>query len=342
MDTNFGNMKLPMPDHFSGEVEQWEDWQWNFKNYVSAHNPQAATLLTRIEAMDVEVTDALLEDGDPDVTEQRVTFSRKLHYLIALLTKGAARLVVRQLTSQNGYETWRNLYKNFALPGNTRHVGLLSRVLKPVFRHDNFEQDFYQWESLKRQYETQTGTVLPDTVLVALLLNETSGPLQQHLRLNAQLLNTYADVRNTLKQYYQSIHVMKQSTLPNSGPAPMDIGYFGRKGGKGGKGGKGFGYFPSRNFGYKGKGKGNFGNFRKGKGKGFGPKGKGKGKGKGKKGTFPSTTFGSSSSSGGKGKSSALCHVCQKPGHFARDCPDNKTVGAIDETFNEYDYTDEW
>ena len=132
-DTFGGNIKLPMPEHFSGEVEHWEEWSWNFKNHVSVHNPIAAELLTKTETLDDEITDVLLADTDPDVTAQRINFSRKLHYLLALITKGSARLVVRQLSTSNGYETWRNLYKNFALPGATRHVGLLSRVLKPVF-----------------------------------------------------------------------------------------------------------------------------------------------------------------------------------------------------------------
>ena len=158
-----------MPDRFSGEVEHWEDWSWNFENYVFAHNPEAAELLNKTELLDVEVTDALSHDGDADETSRRVTFSRKLYYLLALITRGAARLVVRQLSTKNGFETWRNLYKNFALPGATRHVGLLTRVLKPSSRAEHFEQDFYQWESFKNHYKSQTGSALSDTVLVALL-----------------------------------------------------------------------------------------------------------------------------------------------------------------------------
>ena len=44
------------------------------------------------------------------------------------------------------------------------------------------------------------------------------------------------------------------------------------------------------------------------------------------------------------------CHVCKKTGHFARDCPDFRTVGAIDEeeygNFEEQEdegwYEEEW
>ena len=311
-----------MPEHFSGGVEQWEDWSWNFKNYISVHSLDAAQTLTRVESIDVEITDALLQDPDADVTAQRINFSRKLHYMLALITKGSARLVVRQLSTNNGYETWRNLFKNFALPGATRHVGLLTKILKPVFRVDFFEQDFHQWESLKSTFEVQTGSPLPDTVLVALLLNETSGPLQQHLRLNSGTLKTYADVRSTIMQYYQSAHVLRQSTLPQ-GPTPMDIGYFGKGKNKGkgkGKGTfKGKSYFPfgGKNSKGKGKGKGTF-------------KGKNKGKGKGK-------TFGSM-----KGKGKGLCHICKKPGHFARDCPDFASVGSLDDGNFEEWQEEEW
>ena len=109
--TNFGgNLKLPMPEHFSGEVELWEDWSWNFKNYVSVHNPQAATLLSKIEFMDTEVTDALLDDADPVITAKRIDFSRKLHYLIALIMKGAPRLIVQhRMVMRHGVTCTRTL-----------------------------------------------------------------------------------------------------------------------------------------------------------------------------------------------------------------------------------------
>ena len=63
---------------------------------------------------------------------------------------------------------------------------------------------------------------LPDSVLVATLLNKTSGSLQQHLRLNARTLDTYENVKSVILAYYQSRHVTGLGT--NNGPAPMDVG----------------------------------------------------------------------------------------------------------------------
>ena len=55
----------------------------------------------------------------------------------------------------------------------------------------------------------QTATELPDSILVATLLNKTSGQLQQHLQLNAQTLDAYEAVRQVIKDYSQLRHVVK-------------------------------------------------------------------------------------------------------------------------------------
>ena len=211
---------MPLPKKYGGQPELWEDWPWNFKAYVSVHNSLAAELLTKSEVAEEPITDALLVNSDEDVAKELVKFRRQLHYLLALLTKDSAKLVVRQLLGVNGFETWKQLSRQFSLPGATRHVGLLCRVLKPSFSEQTFEQDFQQWEAGKTTYETQTGTLLPDSVLVAILLNETSGTLQQHFRLNAATLKTYQDVRRVIVQYHQSQHVLKQTTLPASSQGP--------------------------------------------------------------------------------------------------------------------------
>ena len=124
------------------------------------------------------------------------------------------------------------------------------------------------------KYERQAGAELPDGVLVATLLNKTSGALQQHLRLNARTLQTYQQTRRVV-EYFRSklILTSANSSSHGGGPASMDIGFLGKGKGKKGKG-----------KGKKGKGKGPHWSFfgtLKGKSKGKG-KGKAQGKGKGK------------------------------------------------------------
>ena len=270
-DSFTGKLWLPLPPTFSGKPHDWEEWSWTFKAYLSMFDAQAqaAAFLDAHELDPLEVTDgdlnvSVVDDQgvtsiDRAATAARVTFSRKLHYLLANLTTDAARPVVRQSYDSNGFETWRRLVKKFALPDATRHLSLLTQLLD--FKFNPQTQDFNTWETIKVKYEKQTGTALPDSVLVATLLNKTSGALQTHLRLNARTLTTYEEIRTTILEYHQSRHILTgASSSSNQGPAPMDTG--------GLKGKKGFG-------------KGGFGHFKGKKGKGTGKKGKlGKGRGK--------------------------------------------------------------
>ena len=122
----------------------------------------------------------------------------------------------------NRFETWRLLTQRFALPVTAQNISLLTKVLEFQFRTEQFEQDYSEWETLKNKYGRHTGMTLPDSVLVATLLSKTSGPLQQHLRLNVRTLDTYENVTSVILAYYQSRHVTGLGT--NNGPAPMDVG----------------------------------------------------------------------------------------------------------------------
>ena len=115
---------------------------------------------------------------------------------------------------------------------------------------------------LKNRHEKTTGVPLDNDLLITLIMQKTTGPLQQHLRLNVRNITTFTDALEMVYSYIKSRHLVVPSR--NDGPVDMDIGAV--------KGRKGYG---------KGKGKGKGGMY-KGKGKGFKGKGMFKGKGKGK------------------------------------------------------------
>ena len=342
-----GKLRLPLPETFSGNPADWEEWSWTFKSYICMFEPQALDALDRAEQAVATLTDVDLrvtldddETVDQEATDRRVLFSKRLHYLLAQLCKDSARLVVRQNIEGNGFETWRRLYAKFALPDATRATSLLTQLLDFRFNPSTFEQDFNTWETLKVRYERQVGAPLPDGVLVATLLNKTSGALQQHLRLNARTLTTYQQTRDTIVEYFRSKLILTSSSS-SQGPAPMDIGFVGK-----GKKGKGKGKSFGSNFG-KGKGKGKgphwsyFGNLKgKGKGKGKGKSGKGKDKGK----YFGSSGSSSSSKGSFPSSTSAVCWKCGRTGHFQSKCPLNR-VSAVEEDeelyFEEEDF-DSW
>jgi len=99
-----GNLKLPLPPRYSGRYEDFEDWSWTFTTYMNMLEPSMGSFMEGVKDMPLEVTDTDLKvDGDEALSRARITFSRKLHYLLALLTEDAAKLLVRQNTSGNGF-----------------------------------------------------------------------------------------------------------------------------------------------------------------------------------------------------------------------------------------------
>ena len=108
----------------------------------------------------------------------------------------------------------------------SRHVSMLNQLLDFRLIPQSFVQNFNTWEAIKVKYDKQTGTALPDNVLLAALLNKTRNALQKHLRLNAYTLTTYEDIRSTMLECHHSRHRLTgaSSSSRGQGTAPMDIG----------------------------------------------------------------------------------------------------------------------
>ena len=209
--------------------------------------------------------------------------------------------------------------------------------------HHNFEESFSTWEFELARYERDNNAQLPDQVKIAVLMNETTGPLQQHLHLNASATPTYAEVRTTIMEYYRTTtafsRLQQQSSSAVSsnlggGPAPMDIGatYKGKGRGKGKNKGKGFNKGGHKGKGYQqGKGYGGYGSYNKGKGKGkqqqwYQPKGVEKGN-KGKSKGIPNK---------GKGKNpTTICYRCGQQGHLGKGLPNSGVQHGRDTTGTE-------
>ena len=53
-----GKVKLPLPDRFSGQPSDWEEWSWNFKAYLAMFDSTSVSTLERIEENPTrEITD---------------------------------------------------------------------------------------------------------------------------------------------------------------------------------------------------------------------------------------------------------------------------------------------
>ena len=110
-----------------------------------------------------------------------------------------------QTKPPNGFEAWRLLHARCSIPLGTRSIGYLARPLKPQLDEQKFEESFATWEFQVAKYERDNNTLLPDAVkIAATLLNETKGPLQQRLQLQAGNVTTYTQIRSMVIDYYRA------------------------------------------------------------------------------------------------------------------------------------------
>ena len=135
---------------------------------------RASTTTQQLTEADLRGAAQTLEEAD-----RWVQLDNNLKYILVNVTTGAAATVCRQYQHEMGLETYRQLNNRF-IPLGTRSIGYLKKLLKPTFDSNNFEESFSNWEFKLSRYERDNNTTLPDQIKIAVLMNDTSGPVQQH------------------------------------------------------------------------------------------------------------------------------------------------------------------
>ena len=90
------------------------------------------------------VTDGLCEAYDVQQTHALRTtncVAKQLAYMLAQITDGAARAIVRNEDTENGFEIWRRLFNQFSLPTRARATNLLNEIIAFRLRSDHLESD---------------------------------------------------------------------------------------------------------------------------------------------------------------------------------------------------------
>ena len=198
-----GEIKLFPAPLYHGELDKWDDWSW-----------QQIVIHGLCEAYDVQQTQTQ--------NNQLSLFAKQLAYMLAQITDGAARVIVRNEDTENGFEIWRRLFNQFSLPSRARATNLLNEIIAFRLRHDHLESDLSEFIILKNRPEKATGVPLDNDLLITLIMQKTTGPLQQHLRLNVRNINTFTEALEIVYSYIKSRHLVVPSR--NDGPVDMDIG----------------------------------------------------------------------------------------------------------------------
>ena len=216
--TSISRYKLK-PPFYNGDYGTFEEWKYKFTAYMGLMDNVYARLLQASETATAELTDRQLraaadtiEDG-----EKHAQMAADIRYILINITTNSAATVCRQFQHSNGFEIYRQLCRRFSIPLGTRSIGYLTKLLKPTFDTNNFEESFATWEFELTRFERDNGQQLPDSVKIAVLLNETTGPLQQHLQLLSGSNPTYRQVKDTIIEYYRSNSIHKAGTIIECG-----------------------------------------------------------------------------------------------------------------------------
>ena len=168
------------PPTYDGSYATFEEWKYKFSAYMGLQDNIFPQLLSRAERATTVLkdTELLAAAKTPEEGEKWTQLCNNLKYILINITSGAAATVCRQHQDAMGLEVYRQLCNRFAIPLGTRSIGYLTRLLKPKFDNNNFEESFSTWEFELARYERDNNAQLPDQVKIAVLMNETTGPLQ--------------------------------------------------------------------------------------------------------------------------------------------------------------------
>ena len=206
-----GPFQFAAPSSFDGKKENFEEFSFKLRAYLNLMNTRYQEALKGIDGnLDQEITDDHFKLPNGTIDTTLVQMAHNLQYILVSTCSGAANTFLRRDDTLNGFESWRKLNVRYQLPTRAKAVGRLSAILKPKFNMQSFEDSLASWEEEIQKYEKETTSALSGDVKIAVLMNETSGKLQEHLRLNATNLKQYSEVRDVIINYYKSQDTFKK------------------------------------------------------------------------------------------------------------------------------------
>ena len=288
------------PQKWAGDEADWPTFKFEFLNWARRHAPELPRLLN--SASEAEAIFLA------DMTEAATVLAGKVMTDLSLrTTERAQRALMAISEADNGFEGWKILTHMGEGGGGIKRAGLLRQLLKYDFSGDYLDR-LNLFEQLVRVYNKRgtDGATLDEEVLVATIVEGSTGDLRKQLVAHHNDFDTYEKILKYIREYFDCSRAF---VLPNTTrkaargtSAPMEVDAMGK-----GKNGKG-----------KAKGKSEKGS--KGQDKG----GKSSSKGKGGKGGKTSSSSGQQTSGGNAGgdqvKFAGYCGACGKWGHKQSDC----------------------
>ena len=292
---------LDKPGKFHGKQDHWKDWSESMQAFCDVVDSDLGEAMGRYAKCENPV---LLDD----MSESDKTQSKKLHYILVMLTKDDAAQKRRSIIERgNGLEAWRVFFSEWEPALQNRFGNLLLEILNTRFKGASISE-VEDWEAKIREYEGSATDKVAPNIRSATVLNglPKDSRLLDHLTLNADRYPTWELMRKAIGSYFLNRKTWRSGA--GSGPSPMDIDALDKGKGK-----------------TKDKGKGKWdkdkGKWDEGKGAAAKKKAKEKEENdrKKKKGE---------DKDGKSGPETRTCYGCGEAGHLRQNCPKEKTKAA--------------
>ena len=215
--------RLGQPPVFVGDESAFDNWSFKLKAYIGNQSSATLDLMRNAESLQ-DPLDHHQYDADT------AALSTSLYYKVSMLTDRAALAIVRQVTSNDGFEAYRRLVARYNPRTMGRGLSRLAHLLSFDFGSDESQllDKILQWERLIDEYEHGGSDKVSDSTRCAVMQSRAPAAVRTHLLLNAPTTPDWPAMRRTIQNY----------VIASSATAvPMEIGAVGKFSGKGkGKG----------------------------------------------------------------------------------------------------------
>ena len=190
-------------DKFDGK--NYTNWRSRFKAKLAMINEEYDWLFDHFEKFDRPIIDDdFKNDQTGEIDKARIKLSKDLKGLILIHVSYELDSVLQADSTKHGFELWRRLRDRYGQVTDLSSVGRLTRITSTKFDEKSLESDLIKWEHEISLYEMETKSTLPDAIKTAHLINNTTGNLQEWIRLNASTAKGYQALRDNVVSYARS------------------------------------------------------------------------------------------------------------------------------------------
>ena len=182
---------LRSPEVFNGEENHWKEWSFSFRNYLLGIDSHMVKLMEDIATKGEVVPMA-------GMTERAKLQARNLMALLSSYCKKQAQKILRNMSEpDNGFSAWMALSEAMMSSTPQQLSSLLRALMKFNFSGSGFKSRVLEWEIEGSLYDrlSEPGEELPDKIKVATLVENAPMKLRDHLQVNADRFQCYAEVR---------------------------------------------------------------------------------------------------------------------------------------------------